>query len=118
MSRYTILILLNIPFVFFGYTKAIVLYRGGKLQRFSFALRIVFWSVLLAGLLLAKSGFQFLIDRNLTDSTPLSIADVFLVTGIMFSLFLSLRLYAKTESLERKITSLNERISTILSEKK
>ena len=117
MSKYLILAVLNLPFVVFGYIKAVILYKSGSIQRLGLLIRVLFWTLLAIGLLFARSIFAYLINHHLTDSAPLSLADVLLTTGVFFCLFLALRLYAKVDGLERKITNLQEKLSIKLSEK-
>jgi hypothetical protein len=118
MDKYTLLILLNIPFVILGIIKAIVMYKEGLLQRLGLAVRLTFWSVILLGLLFTKSIYSYLFARNLTDTTPLSLAEVILVTGVIFCLFLCARLYAKIDLLERRLSDLHEKTSVANSIKK
>lgn len=117
MDKYTLLILLNLPFVVFGFVKSFAMYKKGLVQRIGLMLRLFFWSIILFGLLFARNVYEFLFSRNLTDTTPLSIADVILVTGVIFSLFLCMRLYAKNELLEQRVTELHEKLSILNSKK-
>lgn len=118
MDKYTILILLNAPFVLFGVIKAIGAFRKGNLSPASLLVRLGFWLCVAMGLVFAEEIYYFLVVRGLTDSTPLSIADVILVTGISFCLFLIIRLYSKIEAQERRLADLHEKISIKLSLKK
>lgn len=118
MDKYTLLILLNLPFVIFGYTKALVMYRTGDLQRLGFFVRLLFWTIILLGLVFAESIYNFLFTNSLTDTTPLSLADVVLVTGIIFTLSLCLRLYSRIDALEKRVSELHEKLSVLHSQKK
>lgn len=117
MSKYTLLILLNLPFVIFGVAKAISAYKKGTVGPMDLAIRLGFWLLVLIGLIFAEEIYDYLVVKGLTDSTPLSIADVVLVTGLSFCLFLILRLYGKLEAQERRFANLHERLSIVLSEK-
>jgi hypothetical protein len=117
MDKYTLLILLNMPFVIFGLINAFILYRDSSLGRFSLFIRIVFWTLIALGLIFAQQVYNFLVRNDLTNSQPLSLADVVLVTGVNFCMFLSLRLYTRLEHTERRLTDLHEKLSIILSEK-
>jgi hypothetical protein len=117
MDKYTLLIILNMPFVIFGLVNAFILYRDSSLGRFSLFIRIIFWTLIAAGLIFAKGIYDYLVHNDLTNSQPLSLADVVLVTGVSFCLFLSLRLYTRLDHAERKITDLHEKLSIALSKK-
>lgn len=117
MSKYFLLLIFNLPFVFFGMLKTVMLYRTNKLSMPSFLLRMSFWSIILAGLFFAKHIYNYLVVNNLTDSTPPSIADVVLATGVIFSIFLCVRLYTKLERTEKRLAELHEKTSIILSKK-
>jgi hypothetical protein len=105
------------PFVIFGLINAFILYRDSSLGRFSLFIRIVFWTLIALGLIFAQQVYNFLVRNDLTNSQPLSLADVVLVTGVNFCMFLSLRLYTRLEHTERRLTDLHEKLSIILSEK-
>lgn len=115
MSKYTLLVLLNAPFVIFGILKAIAGYKRGGINRAGLATRLLFWVSVLLGLVFAEDIYSYLVSNGLTDSDPLSIADVVLVTGLSFCLFLIIRLYAKIEGQQRRFDLLHEKLSIELS---
>lgn len=117
MDKYTILIILNLPFVLFGITHAFLRYKEGLSGRFSFWIRLAFWLFVSAGLVGAKYLYNLLVGNNLTDSTPLSLADVILFTGLSVCLFLTIRAYTKLDHTEKRLSELQERLSVILSER-
>lgn len=117
MDKYTLLIILNLPFVIFGIIKAISSFKKGNIKHLGFAFRIGFWGLVITGLFFAEEIYSFLVVRGLTDSTPLSIADVVLVTGLNFCLFLIIRLYTKIEKQEKRFTDLHEKIAIKMSVK-
>jgi hypothetical protein len=118
MSKYTLLIILNVPFVLLGIIKALNSFKKGAVGPFDLTLRVGFWVIILVGLFFAENIYNYLVVQGLTDSTPLSIADVVLVTGINFCLFLILRLYTKIELQERRFMELHEKLSIELSASK
>jgi len=111
MDKYTLLIILNVPFVIFGYIKAATMYKSGSTRHVGFILRILFWTLILIGLVFTHEIYNFLNTNKLTDSTPLSLADVVLATGVIFSLFLSMQLYTKVDALEKRLSDLHEKLS-------
>ncbi len=86
MDKYALLVVLNLPFVVFGYIKTAMMLHTGAIRRFGFVIRALFWTVILAGLLFARQLYDFLAREGLSDTSPLSIADVVLVTGFIFCL--------------------------------
>ena len=118
MDKYRLLMVLNTPIVLYGLVKAYGSYKNGNIRKVGLIVRTLFWLGVLAGLWFAREIYDFLVVRGLTDSTPLSIADVVLVTGIGFCLFLILRLYSKIDTQERRVTELHELLSIKLSEHK
>ena len=118
MDKYRLLMILNTPLVLYGIVMAYNSRKKGNIRSVGFALRTLFWLAVLGGLWFAREIYDFLVVRGLTDSTPLSIADVVLVTGLSFCLFLILRLYSMIDSQERQFTALHEALSIELSERK
>jgi hypothetical protein len=117
VDKYTLLIVLNMPFIIFGLINAFILYRDSSLGRFSLLIRIIFWSSIAFGLVFAQQIYNFLVRNDLTNSQPLSLADVVLVTGVDFCMFLSLRLYTRLEHTEHKLMDLHEKLSIIISQR-
>jgi hypothetical protein len=117
MDKYTLLVLLNLPFIFFGLLRAIVMYKEEKLSRIGVFIRAFFWISILCGLVFAEDIYEYLNANNLTDSTPLSLADVVLTTGVIFCLFLCVRIYSKLDQAEKQLTELHEKISIEISKK-
>jgi hypothetical protein len=116
MTKYQLLFLLNIPFVLFGLARIIIALKKGETRTVGIIVRTSFWIVILVGLLFSENIYNFLVMNGLTDSTPLSIADVILVTGINLCFALILRLYTKIEKQERRFVDLHESISIKLSD--
>jgi hypothetical protein len=118
MNKYTILIVFNLPFVVFGIFSAIARYKENSLGRLSLLTRLFFWTFIGAGIIFAQQIYNFLIRNDLTNSQPLSLADVVLVTGVSFCFFLSIRLYSRLDNTERKLSDLQEKLSIMLSDDK
>lgn len=117
MSKYLILAVFNLPFVIFGIISALARYKESSLGRLSLLMRLVFWLSIGAGIIFAQQIYDYLIRNDLTNSQPLSLADVVLVTGVSFCFFLSIRLYSRLDHTERKLSDLQERLSIELSKK-
>jgi len=118
MSRYLILIILNAPFILAAILNALVDYKMHKISSKKFAVQILVWLVILAGLLLAAPIYKYLFSNNLTQTEPLSLFDVIQITGIVFLLFVTSRTRTKTEALERRLQDLHQELSIKLSANK
>lgn len=117
MSRYLILLLLNLPFVIIGVVNSLVGYKLGQSSRQKLYARLGFWLILLTGLVLAEPIYEYLHVNGLTPTDSLSLFDVVQITGIIFLLYVVNRSRAKLESLEHKIRKLHQELSIILSDK-
>jgi hypothetical protein len=117
MDKYTLLIILNLPFILFGVVRAAEMHHKKLISKVGLINRLVFWTLILAGLVLFEQIYEYLIMENLTDSAPLSIMEVMLVTAVIFLFSISLRLYSKTDELEKQLTDLHEKLSIMNSEK-
>lgn len=118
MDKYVLLFILNIAFVIFGYLKAVMLYRTKNTDTLTFMLRMVFWTAILLVLVFSHGIYNYLYNHGLTDSTPLSLPDVVLATGIMICLSLCVRLYSKVDAMDKRISDLHEKLSIYISESK
>lgn len=115
MDKYLLLFVLNVPFVIFGVLKAVMAYRTKSVDRLTFLLRMLFWAVILAILVFAQPIYNYGFSHGWTDSSPLSLFDVVLATGFMLCLSLSIKLYAKVDAMDKRLSDLHERLSILLS---
>jgi hypothetical protein len=118
MSRYLILVLLNLPLIFAALLSALVDYKMGKLSGKSFVRQIVIWVVIFAGLACTKFIYEFLFTNKLTQTEPLSLFDVIQITGIIIVLFMANRTRLKLDILERRVQDLHQELSIRLSKDK
>ena len=118
MSRYAILVLLNLPLVLAALLSALVEYKMSKLSRKSFIRQVVIWAIIFTGLAAAKPIYEFLFSNGLTQTEPLSLFDVIQITGIIYVLFMANRSRIKLEALERRVQDLHQELSIRLSSDK
>ncbi len=116
MSRYLLLVLLNLPFALIGILNAIVGHRLGRIPRSRMSLRVTFWLLVVAGLALAEPVYSFLFSNNLTRTEPLSLFDVIEITAIIGLFLLYSRLRAKHDALDRKLQDLHRELVIRLAE--
>lgn len=117
MSRYTILIILNLPLIIAGILNAVVAYKLKYTNRRRFIFRILLWVSILLCLVFAQSIYDYLFTNQLTQSEPLSLFDVIQITGIIFTLFLASQAMAKIDILQRRVQDLHQELSIRLSDK-
>ena len=117
MSRYAVLLILNLPLIALALSSALVDYKLGKISRRKYFIQTAFWILIFAGLASTKYIYEFLFSNNLTQTEPLSLFDVIQITGIIFVLYLANRSRIKIETLERRVQDLHQEISIRLSGK-
>jgi hypothetical protein len=115
VSRYLILLILNLPFLVAGATNTTVAYKLKRISKRRFALQMLFWTLIFAGLAAAEPIYEFLFARNLTDTEPLSLFDVMQITGIVAVFSIAIRTRTKLENVERRLQDLHQELSIILS---
>ena len=111
MSRYLILIILNVPLIVAGMLSAVVAYKMKLTSRRRFILRLSLWLSILVGLTFAEPIYKFLFSNNLTATEPLSLFDVMQITGIISTFFIASQAYGRVDLLERKIQDLHQELS-------
>lgn len=115
MSRYLILVLLNLPLILAGLLGALVDFKTNKLSRNKYIFVTVLWLIIFVGLASAQYIYEFLFSHNLTQTEPLSLFDVIQITGIIFVLYMANRSRVRVENLERRLQDLHQELSIKLS---
>ena len=115
MGRYDLLLLLNLPIVVFGLARAISMHQQASINRFSLALRLSFWTAILLSLIFSRRIYGWFYRNHLVHSSTLGVTTIILSTGILFSLFLSIRIYARLETVEKQQADLLTRLAILLS---
>lgn len=111
MSRYLILLLLNIPFIVAGLINALIDYKLSKSTRRKFLLQTAIWLLVLAALSSAQFIYKFLFANNLTATEPLSLFDVIQITAIIIVFFIANRSRSRLSQLERRVQDLHQELS-------
>ena len=116
MSRYLILVLLNIPLICAAILNAVVSYNMKHLPLRRMVFKVAFWIVVLASLVFAQPIYNFLYSQGLTRTEPLSLFDVIEITGVILVFYLVNRLYVKVDVLERRVQDIHQELSIKLSD--
>lgn len=117
MSRYLLLLLLNLPFILLAILGAITQYKLSRSTKKRFIAQIVIWLLVLVGLVSAESTYNWLFQNNLTQTEPLSLFDVIQITAIVIVFYMANRTRTKLENLEKRVQDLHQEISIRLSDK-
>lgn len=118
MSRYLILLLLNLPFILLAILSAITKYKLNRSTKKHFYAQLTIWLLVLASLALAEPIYNWLFQHRLTQTEPLSLFDVIQITAIVIVFYIANRSRAKIEALEKRLQDLNQGLSIRLSDKK
>ncbi len=111
MSRYLLLVLINLPLVVFAISGLIIGFKSRKINTKQLIVRLVFWVALLCALVLVYPLYTYLFEHDLTQTEPLSLFDVVLITAVIALLVSSLRLRSRVDSLEQKVNKLHQEVS-------
>lgn len=118
MSRYLLLLLLNLPFIIIATISAITKYKIGHSSKGRLVTQLIIWFFMLIGLVSAHSVYQYLFDHQLTESEPLSLFDVVQITAIVLLFYLVNRMQSRVEYLENRLSVLHKELSITLSTSK
>lgn len=116
MSRYLLLLLLNLPFILIAILGAITQYKLHHSTRQKMFARISLWLTVAISLALAQPIYDWLFSHRLTQTEPLSLFDVIQITAIIIVFYIANRTRAKVETLERRIQDLHQELSIRLSD--
>ena len=117
MSRYLILVLLNLPLIVVAIANTIISYKMNHISVRRLIIKVSFWLIVLLGLIFTDSIYLFLYDQGLTRTEPLSLFDVLQITAIIYIFFLVNRLYVKFDVMEKRMQDLHQETSIKLSQK-
>lgn len=118
MSRYLLLLILNIPFITAAILGAVTRYKIGHSSRQKLIVQLVLWIFVLIGLLSAEYTYTYLFDHNLTESEPLSLFDVVQITAIVTLFYMINQAKTRIETLEHRLHTLHRELSIRLSDTK
>ena len=115
MSRYTLLLLLNLPFIVLSVIGAVTSYKLKHSTKKRLVVQIFIWLVVLIGLASAEYIYNWLFQHQLTQTEPLSLFDVIQITAIVIVFYIANRSHTKIENLEKRIQDLHQELSIRLS---
>lgn len=115
MSRYVLLLLINLPFVVLAITGIITRYKMKRITKRRASIQLLMWLTLLLGLSLAEPVYHWLFAHNLTVTDSLSLFDIVQITAIVFLIYTINGLSARLEQTEKRLNDLHQELSIRLS---
>jgi hypothetical protein len=109
-NKYAILVIVNLPLLLIAIVGAMTNYKTGRISKRKATIEIVFWLIVGVLLVLIEPLYNTLIRHNLTNSAPMNIFDVGLLTLFIMSLLLIKHINEKVTRLNRKISRMHESI--------
>lgn len=113
MSKYLLLVLINTPIVLVGIVRAITRYKTkpARISKNKAIYEVVFWLSIGVALSFAQPIYNALVRYNLTDSTPMSLFDVAVLTLFVFALLLIVETNEELTSLKKTVSRLHEKLA-------
>ena len=113
MSKYLLLILINAPIVLLGIVRAITRYKTkpARISKNKAVYEVLFWLSIGVALSFAQPIYNALVRYNLTDSTPMSLFDVAVLTLFVFALLLIVETNEELTSLRKTVSRLHEKLA-------
>src|SRR4051812_17697070 len=90
---------------------AVTSYKTGRSTKRRCTVLVVFWLLIGTGMLFVEPVYNLLVRANLTESPPLSVFDIILLTALIFLMLILVQLYDKLNNLSRKVSRLHENIA-------
>jgi len=118
MSRYQILLLLNLPFIMLSILSAITRFKLKRSTKKRCIVQVVIWLLVLVGLASAQYIYEWLFNHQMTKTEPLSLFDVIQITAIVIVFYIANRSHAKVETLEKRVQDLHQELSIRMSDNK
>jgi polyferredoxin len=115
MSKYLLLVLINAPIVLIGVVRAITRYKTkpARISKNKAVVEVLFWLVIGGGLSFVQPLYNTLVKYNLTDSAPMSLFDVAVLTLFVFALLLVVETNEELTALKRTVTRIHEKLAIV-----
>ena len=115
MSKYLLLVLINAPVMLIGIVRAITRYKTkpARISKNKAVAEVLFWLAIGIGLSFVEPFYNELIRHNLTDSPPMSLFDVALLTLFVFSLLLIVETNEELTALKKTVTRIHEKLAIV-----
>jgi uncharacterized membrane protein YciS (DUF1049 family) len=111
MSKYTLLIISTTPIIIMGMMSIIIAYKLKRIGKRKLVGRFGLWLLAFWGIIFLQPIYNYLIQQGLTDSDPLSLFDVVLITAILLLLLFTTKAHGKISHLEDRLNRLHRQLS-------
>lgn len=111
ISRFAILVIINLPLIVIAVIGTLTSYKTGRISKKRCRLELLFWVVLGGGLIITEPLYNLLLASHLTDSDPMSIFDMVLLTLLVLSALWIKSMHAKAADLQRKFSLMHEHLA-------
>lgn len=111
ISRFLILVLINLPVVLIGIIGAITSYKTSRTTKKRYITEVIGWVLVGVALVLIEPAYNLLLKSHLTSSDSMSIFDVVLLTLILLLGLLIIRANEKISLLNKKISRIHEHVA-------
>lgn len=108
INKFIILGVINTPIIIFGIVRAVSSYKTSRISKLRCKIEVVLWILIALGLVAVEPIYNLLVSNQLTDSAPMSIFDVVLLTFVLMSIFFIIRTNEKVSLVNKKIARLHE----------
>lgn len=118
MSRYLLLLLLNLPFILAAILSQITQFKLGRSTKQRLWFQMVLWLLILIGLATAEPLYNWLFASGFTQTESLSLFDVVQITAIVIIFYIANRSRQKVEVIENRLRDFHQELSIMLSQNK
>jgi hypothetical protein len=98
--------------------RATVDFKTKRISKNKYTATMIFWLAIVVAIILFGPVYEWLRISNLTDSGPLSLFDLILLTAIVFLLYVIMRTQQSISELNSRFARLHEEISIERSKEK
>ena len=110
MDKFLLLVIINIPIVLIGILGSVTNYKLSRISRKRAVIEVLLWLLVGLGLVLIQPAYNLLVQYQLTDSAPMSVFDIVLLTFVLLAALLLKSANEKISSLNRKLSQIHEHI--------
>jgi hypothetical protein len=109
-NKYALLVIVNLPILIIAILGAITSYKTKRSSKRRCIVEVAFWCAVGVLLICIEPIYNALVRHNLTNSAPMSIFDLVLLTLFILCLLLIRKLNEKVTELNKKLSKLHENI--------